>query len=102
VIALRLFLAAFSVASFVVVGSVSAYAQAEALPCGHAFADYADGKDYMNQEDFEQYWVDAGEGNGSNLNPEIGGSGSAFESANQSGNGKLSESEFCAWTRHNP
>jgi hypothetical protein len=97
-----LFLAAFAVASFVVVGSVSAYAQAEALSCEQAFADYAQGKPYMNQEDFEQYWVDAGEGQGSNMNPEIGGSGSAFESANQSGNGRLSEPEFCAWTRHNP
>ena len=100
--ALRLFLAAFAVVSFVVVGSVSAYAQAEALPCQQAFADYAQGKTYMNQEDFEQYWVDAGEGQGSNMNPEIGGSGSAFESANQSGNGRLSESEFCAWTKQNP
>ena len=97
-----MFLAAFAVVSFVVVGSVSAYAQAEALPCQQAFADYAQGKTYMNQEDFEQYWVDAGEGQGSNMNPEIGGSGSAFESANQSGNGRLSESEFCAWTKQNP
>ena len=76
--ALRLFLAAFAVVSFVVVGSVSAYAQAEALPCQQAFADYAQGKTYMNQEDFEQYWVDAGEGQGSNMNPEIGGSGFSF------------------------
>jgi hypothetical protein len=91
-----LFLIAFAVVSFVVIGSVSAYAQAEALSCQQAFADYAQGKPYMNQEDFEQYWVDAGEGQGSNMNPEIGGSGSAFESANQSGNGRLSESEFCA------
>lgn len=88
--------------SFVVLGSVSAYAQAEALTCQQAFANYAQDKGYMDQNDFEQYWVASGEGHGSNLNPEIGGSGTAFLSANQSGNGKLSEPEFCAWARDNP
>ncbi len=99
---LLLFAAAFAVVSIVILGSVSAYAQAEALNCDQAFRTYSGGKDYMNQEDFEQYWVDAGEGNGSNMNPEIGGSGSAFESANQSGSGMLSKSEFCDWAKSNP
>jgi len=99
---LRLILAAFVGASFVDSGSVSAYAQAEALTCQQAFKNYSQGKGYMDREDFEQYWVASGEGHGSNMNPEVGGSGSAFMSANRSGNGKLSESEFCAWARHNP
>ncbi len=99
---LRLFAAAFAVMSIVILGSISAYAQAEALNCDQAFKTYSGGKAYMNQGDFEQYWVDAGEGRGSNMNPEIGGSGSAFESANQSGNGMLSKSEFCDWARSNP
>ena len=99
---LRLFPAAFLVASFVVFASVSAYAQAEGLTCEQAFANYAQGKAYMDQEDFEQYWVASGEGHGSGLNPEVGGSGAAFMSANESGSGKLSESEFCAWARQNP
>jgi hypothetical protein len=99
---LRFFAAAFAVVSIVIFGSVSAYAQAEALNCNQAFKDYSGGKDYMTQQDFEQYWVASGQGYGSNMNPEIGGSGSAFESANESGSGKLTKSEFCNWTRSNP
>ena len=99
---LRLFVAVFAVVSIVILGSVAAYAQAEALNCDQAFKSYSGGKDYMTQQDFEQYWVASGEGHGSYSNPEVGGSGSAFESANQSGNGMLSKSEFCDWARSNP
>ena len=99
---LRLFAAALAVVSMVILGSVAAYAQAEALSCDQAFKSYSDGKDYMNREDFEQYWIDSGQGHGSYANPEVGGSGSAFESANQSGNGMLSKSEFCDWAKSNP
>lgn len=99
---LQLLVAAFAVVSFVVLGSVSVYAQAEALNCDQAFKTYSGGKDYMNQQDFEQYWVDSGQGHGSTMNPEIGGSGSAFNGANPSRSGMLSKSEFCDWARSNP
>ncbi len=94
---LRLFLSICAIVSFMVLGSISAYAQAEALTCDQAFNAYSGGKDFMNQEDFDQYWVASGQGQGSNLNPEVGDSGSVFMSANPSGNGEMSKPEFCTW-----
>jgi len=101
---LRSFLTIFAVLSFVVLGSVSAYAQGGARSsCDELFAEYASGKEFMNLTDFQQYWANSGHKEQNTMgNAPIGGADSAFLEANKSKNNQLSKSEFCAWLRHSP
>jgi len=101
---LRSVLAVLAVLSFVVLGSVSAYAQGGAQSsCDQLFAKYAGDKGFMSQSDFQQYWNDSGHKEQNTMgNAPIGGAENVYLGANKSKNGRLSKSEFCDWLRHSP
>ena len=95
------FLVIFTVLSFVMLGSVSVYAQAGAQStCDEIFAKYAGNKGSMSLNGFKQYWNASGHKEQVSIgNAPADGAEIAFLMAS-SGTYQLSKSEFCHWLRH--
>jgi hypothetical protein len=98
----RLFLSILAVVSLLALGAVSAYAQGAQSTCPQTFQQYAGDKDYMNQDDFKEYWATDHTDVDTESQAFTSGAYSAFLSANTNHDNKLSQAEFCTWLKNQP